>query len=354
MDVVDVAFIQPIEHRPEPNVIVEAVGIPLIDLSPLLHPNDSTEAQRNELATKVGNACREWGFFHVINHGVPFDLQHKVEVAVKKFFGLASEEKRKVQRDEVNPLGYYDTEYTKNIRDWKEVFDFMVKDPTVIPASHELHDNELQELRNKWPDYPIELSEVCREYAIAVENLSIKLLELVALSLGLPEKRLNGYFNHNNTSFIRLKHYPPCPAPHLALGVGRHKDGGALTILAQDDVGGLEVKRKIQGDWVRVNPIQGSFVINVGDIIQVWTNDKYESPEHRVMVNSKKDRFSIPFSLNPAHDVMIKPLDEFVNTENPSKYKEYNWGKFLKTRRLSNFKKLDAENLQIHHFKQSG
>ncbi|XP_026384328.1 uncharacterized protein LOC113279897 [Papaver somniferum] len=103
MDVVDVAFIQPIEHRPEPNFIVEAVESPLIDLSPLLHPDELTEAK-------------------------------PVEVALKKFFGLPSEEKRKVQRDEANPLGYYDIEYTKNIRDWKEVFDFMVKDPTTIPA----------------------------------------------------------------------------------------------------------------------------------------------------------------------------------------------------------------------------
>ncbi|KAI3922084.1 hypothetical protein MKX01_005773 [Papaver californicum] len=270
MDVVDVAFIQPIEHRPKSNFIGKAVEIPLIDRFPSAY----------KIATKIGSVCKEWGFFHVIIHGVPFDLQQRVEVAVKKFFGLPSEEKRKVQRDEVNPLGYYDTEYTKNIRDWKEVFDFMVKDPTVIPASHELHDNKLQELRNKRPDYPLELS------------------------LGLLDKRLKGYFNHKNTSFIRLKHYPPCPAPHLALGV--------------------------------------------------WTNDKYESPEHKVMVNSKKDMFSIPFSLNPAHDVMIKPLDEFISTKNPSKYKEYNWGKFLKKGRLSNFKKLDVETLQIHHFKRSG
>ncbi|OVA10515.1 Isopenicillin N synthase [Macleaya cordata] len=328
MDGVDVAFIQPIEHRPKPNNIVEAGGIPLIDLSPLNyhHFDDSIDALR-DLVDKVGSACRDWGFFHVINHGVPSDLQKRVEVAVKKFFALSSEEKRRVQRDEVNPLGYYDTEYTKNVRDWKEVFDFMVNDPTILPASHQLHDHELHELRNKWPDYPPELREVCEEYARAVEKLSFKLLELVALSLGLPEKRLNGYFNDEHTSFIRLKHYPACPAPHLALGVGRHKDGGALTVLAQDDVGGLEVKRKTDGEWVRVKPIQGSFVINVGDIIQVWSNDVYESPEHRVMVNSERERFSIPFSLNPAHHVMVKPLEEFINKQNPAKYKEYNWGK---------------------------
>lgn len=94
-------------------------------------------------------------------------------------------------------------------------------------------------------------------------------MELIALSLDLPENRFNIFFEEQSTTFIRLNHYPPCPVPHLALGVGRHKDAGALTILAQDDVGGLEVKRKIDGEWIRVKPIPDSYIINVGDIIQV-------------------------------------------------------------------------------------
>jgi len=112
------------------------------------------------------------------------------------------------------------------------------------------------------------LRELAQEYAQEVEKLAFKLLELIALSLGLSADRLNGFFK-DHTSFIRLNHYPPCPAPQLALGVGRHKDGGALTILAQDGVGGLEVRRKSDGEWVRVKPTPGAFIINVGDIIQV-------------------------------------------------------------------------------------
>ncbi|KAI3895777.1 hypothetical protein MKW98_025568, partial [Papaver atlanticum] len=315
------------DSMPNPNNIVEAGGIPLIDLSPLndfCHSNDEDSAhdsaRHTDLVTKIGRACKEWGFFQVFNHGVSSDLQQRVEAAVKKFFDLSSEEKRKVKRDEVNPMGYYDTEHTKNVRDWKEVFDFS--------------------------------REVCEEYASALEKLSFELLELIALSLGLPEKRLNGYFNDDHTSFIRFNHYPPCPEPHLALGVGRHKDAGALTVLAQDDVGGLDVKRKTDDEWVRVKPIPGSYIVNVGDIIQVWSNDKYESAEHRVTVDSKRERFSIPFFFNPSHHVMVKPLEELVDHQNPAKYKEYNWGKFFKTRKMSNFKKLDAENIQIYHFKR--
>ena len=101
-----------------------------------------------------------------------------------------------------------------------------------------------------------------------MEKLAVKLLGLISLSLGLPENRFNLLFEES-TNFIRFNHYPPCPIPHLALGVGRHKDSRALTILAQDDVGGLEVKRKTNGEWVRVKPTPDAYIINVGDIVQV-------------------------------------------------------------------------------------
>lgn len=110
------------------------------------------------------------------------------------------------------------------------------------------------------------------------------------------------------------------------------------------------MRRKSDGEWVSVKPTPGAFIINIGDVIQVWSNDKYESVEHRVMVNSEKDRLSIPFFFNPAHYVMVKPLEEMVDDQNPSKYNEYNWGSFFVTKRMSNFKKLHAENLQISHF----
>ena len=100
-------------------------------------------------------------------------------------------------------------------------------------------------------------------------KLARKLTELIALSLGLPANRFNGYFK-DQTAFMRLNRYPPCPFPHLALGVGRHKDAGALTVLAQDHVGGLEVKRKKDGQWIRVKPTPDAFIINVGDIFQVY------------------------------------------------------------------------------------
>jgi len=107
------------------------------------------------------------------------------------------------------------------------------------------------------------------EYVKEMEKLSFTLMELIARSLGLEAKRFEEFFIKDQTSFIRLNHYPPCPSPHLALGVGRHKDAGGLTILAQDEVGGLQVKRKADQEWVRVKPTPDAYIINVGDIIQV-------------------------------------------------------------------------------------
>ncbi|XP_009616591.1 protein LATERAL BRANCHING OXIDOREDUCTASE 1 [Nicotiana tabacum] len=353
MGEVDPAFIQDVEHRPKLPT-TEAEGIPVIDLSVLNYPDFSSEKYSKELETlvaEISDASKKWGFFQVINHGVPLEHKEKIELASRKFFALSKEDKRKVGRDEFNPLGYYDTEHTKNVRDWKEVFDFALQNPTIIPFSPDPDDKQLKQLNSQWPDYPPEFREVCEVYVQEMEKLSYKLLELISLSLGLPANRLNGFFNEDQTSFVRLNHYPPCPIPHLALGVGRHKDAGALTILAQDNVGGLEVKNKEDGEWIRVKPTPNAYIINIGDLIQVWSNEEYESVEHRVMVNSERERFSIPFFLNPAHYTWVEPLEELVTEKNPAKYKAYNWGNFFTMRKDSNFKKHDVENIQIYHFR---
>ncbi|KAK6135695.1 hypothetical protein DH2020_030572 [Rehmannia glutinosa] len=340
-------FIQALEHRPKSG-ITEAKGIPLIDLSP--STNSSKSDDLANLVAEIGDACENWGFFQVINHGVPLEVRERIELASREFFALSKEEKKKVSRNEVNLFGYSDFEITKSVRDWKEVFDCTIENPTVIYASDEPDDGELKELYNQWPQYPPDLREICEVYASEMQKLTYKLLGLIALSIGLPKDRLHGFFK-NQTSFMRLNYYPPCPAPQLALGLGRHKDAGAMTILAQDDVGGLEVKRKSDGEWIFVKPTPDAYIVNVGDLIQVWSNDKYESVEHRVKVNSEKERISIPFFINPSHSIWVEPLEELITDQNPGKYKGYSWGKFYATRKLSNFKKLTSENIQVHHFK---
>ncbi|MCD9560446.1 hypothetical protein HAX54_019128 [Datura stramonium] len=132
----------------------------------------------------------------------------------------------------------------------------------------------------------------------------------------------------DQTSFIRLNHYPPCPIPHLALGVGRHKDAGGLTILAQDDIGGLEVQEgKTDGEWIRVKPTPDAYIIKCWkDTIQVWSNDEYESVEHRVVVNPERKRFSNSILLQSIALYLIEPWRSWANEKNPAKSKAYNWG----------------------------
>ncbi|GJT32830.1 DMR6-like oxygenase 2-like protein [Tanacetum coccineum] len=352
MGELDPTFIQEPEHRAK-LAIVEAQGIPQIDLSPLINssPADYNAAAVQDLIGEVRDACKNWGFFQVFNHGVPLESREKLFSVSKRFYDQPMEEKRKVRRDEANPQGYYDTEHTKNVRDWKEVFDITVENPTKMFASHEADDDRITHYINRWPEHLPELREACEAYVKDVQQLSYKLLELISLSLNLPANRFEPFFCKDQTSFIRLNHYPPCPVPDLALGVGRHKDAIALTILAQDDVGGLEVKRKTDGEWIFVKPTPNTFIINVGDMIQVWSNDRYESVEHRVMVNSTRERFSIPFFLSPSYYTVVEPLAELIDVQNPPKYKGYNWGKFFATRKRSNFQKLKVENIQIYHFK---
>ncbi|KAF3435682.1 hypothetical protein FNV43_RR22773 [Rhamnella rubrinervis] len=349
MGEVDPVFVQDLEHRPKLSV-TEGEDIPLIDLSSIINSDENDVDVVEKLVKEIGSACREWGFFQVINHGVPLETRLKLETASRNFFALPLEEKRKVRRDELSATGYYDTELTKNVRDWKEVFDLVVEEPAVVPASPDPQDNNLTQWFNKWPQHPPEIREAWEEYGKEMQKLGLKLMGLIARSLGLGENRFNEYFK-NQTSFIRLNHYPPCPSPHLALGVGRHKDSGAITVLAQDDVGGLQVKRKTDGVWIQVKPTPNAYIVNVGDCVQVWSNDKYESVEHRVMVNSEKERFSIPFAMRPSHYTMMEPLKELINDQNPPKFKPFSWGKFFTNKRLSNFKKLNVENLQIYHFR---
>ncbi|CAI0399762.1 unnamed protein product [Linum tenue] len=268
------------ENRP--NVNVAAIGpeeVPVIDLS-----GDIDE----RIVEEVGNACKEWGFFQVINHGVPLHLLEAMKETSKEFFDQPMDEKKAAKRDEVNP------------------------------------------------------------YAREMEKLAFKLMEIICLSLGLPGGRLKGYFEEQ-TSFLRINHYPPCPFSDLTLGCGRHKDFDFLTVLAQDDVGGLEVKRN--GKWVPVKPDPTALIINVGDICQVWSNERYKSAEHRAVVNGEKERYSIALFLVPSHHVMVKPLEELVSEEDPPKYLPYNWGKFYATRNRSDYKKQNVDNIQIHDFR---
>ncbi|WVZ22922.1 hypothetical protein V8G54_001466 [Vigna mungo] len=153
MGEVEPGFIQDPEHRPKLHTL-QAEKIPVIDLSPITNHAVSDPSSIEGLVKEIGSACKEWGFFQVINHGVPITLRQNIEKGSRMFFGQTLEEKRKIRRDENSPMGYYDTEHTKNVRDWKEVFDFLAKDPTLLPLTTQEHDHRLTQWINTSPPYP--------------------------------------------------------------------------------------------------------------------------------------------------------------------------------------------------------
>lgn len=145
----DLSFIQDLENRPNVKVI-EPEEVPVIDFF------TSSHGDTKEIVSEIGNACRKWGFFQVINHGLPLELSKRMVKMAKEFFDQPIEEKKKVKRDEGNSMGYHDSEHTKNVRDWKEVFDFSLEDPRLVPAMDNLDDQELRTISNRWPQYPTE------------------------------------------------------------------------------------------------------------------------------------------------------------------------------------------------------
>ena len=173
------------------------------------------------------------------------------------------------------------------------------------------------------------------QYLDAVTDLSLRLLHAFCLGLGLPGKFLDSEFDGNHTGFVRLNYYPvddplrDAAIPHMPtadMGVHHHTDAGALTVLLQDDIGGLQVHHDNQ--WHEVPPIDGAFVINTGDMMQVWSNDKYQSPVHRVLPMHSTDRYSLPFFFNPSAATKVSPLASLLSPDNPAGYRTIEWAEF--------------------------
>lgn len=285
--------------------------------------NPSAPAARVAI-DEIATACREWGFFQIINHGVPAELVADVVAKSEQFFAAPLATKESVLRSRENPWGYYNNELTKNQRDKKEVFDY-----TTDGADPIYH------AENRWPHLNTDFRGSMREYLAACESLSLNLLQAFCVGLDLPEDFMRADFAGCHTGFIRLNYYPvkdpmqDASVPHQPeadLGVHHHTDAGALTVLLQDSVGGLQVYR--DGYWHNIPPVRGAFVINTGDMMQVWSNDIYQAAIHRVLAMDTRDRFSIPFFFNPAANAVVSPLPVVANDARPARYKRIHWSDF--------------------------
>ncbi|KAI3474742.1 hypothetical protein Pfo_029927 [Paulownia fortunei] len=254
------------------------VNIPVIDMRGLYSDDASL---RQKTAGLISDACREWGFFQVVNHGVNHELMGRTREVWREFFQLPLEEKQKYANSPSTYEGYGSRlGVEKGISlDWSDYF-FL----HYLPMR--LRD------QNKWPSLPVSCRELGAEYSKQVVELCGKLMKIFSTNLGLREDYLQEAFGGEELgACMRVNYYPKCPQPDLTLGLSPHSDPGGMTLLFPDDT------------------------------YRVLSNAIYKSVEHRVIVNSVKERVSLAFFYNPMGDTVIKPAEQLVTEEQPPLYR---------------------------------
>ncbi|XP_078174798.1 1-aminocyclopropane-1-carboxylate oxidase homolog 1-like [Carex rostrata] len=296
-------FIQPHEQG---ELVSLPVEIPVIDLSGA----NSDAALREQLVEKVKNASQTFGFFQVVNHGIPLEVLDEMLEGVKLF----NEEEVEVKKK------YYTRDYSSKKVIYNSNFDLYQS-----PAAN-WRDTLLITMAPE-PPIPEELPAVCRDitfkYTEYIKRLGIILFELLSEALGLKPSYLTE-IECNKGLNVLTHYYPPCPEPHLTVGTTKHSDPDFLTVLLQDSIGGLQVL--YQNHWIDVPPVHGALVINVGDLLQLISNDKLKSVEHRVLANNIGPRVSVACffttHLNTNCNRLYGPIKELITEVSPPLYKE--------------------------------
>ena len=323
--------------------------IPLVSLA--RHLNG--EMLMDEYAA-LAVACEDHGFFLLVDHGEQ-GLIDRVFAESQSFFAAPKAEKFKVFRDEGNPLGYFDRELTKQKRDLKEVFDFIAggyisKDPAK---------------QTRWPEGREALKTTLTEFFQTFATLSDATMRMVFKALDMPNKTIEEVmgtgFGAQHSSAARLNYYPatdPVPEEDRAsvnglgdMALHHHTDPGAITLLLQDNHGGLQAFSKVDG-WIDVPPDPEAIVVNIGDVLQVWTNDRCTAGMHRVLpVSSRRGRYSTPFFFQPRYDAEICP---WIEQGDQPRYESFIWRDFIRGRVADNFADYGAEDIQIARYRVAG
>lgn len=291
--------------------------LPVIDIAPLLsQPARDLEpsceggaSARDRVAKEIETACRDTGFFYIIGHGVGTDVLKRLDNASRMFFALPLEEKLEIAMARAGrawrgffPVG---AELTSSQPDLKEGIyfgtDLDETDPRVEQGMP-MHG------ANLWPASVPELRPAVLEFMDLTTRAAHAVMRGVALSLGLDEEYFARTYTSDPTVLFRVFHYPPARTIDGEWGVGEHTDYGLLTLLAQDDCGGLQVKAR--DGWIEAPPIAGTLVCNIGDMLDRLTGGFYRSTPHRVRNVSGRDRLSFPLFFDPAFDAVIEPLPE--------------------------------------------
>jgi isopenicillin N synthase-like dioxygenase len=316
--------------------------VPTIDISAV---NASTIAA-------IDQACRDHGFFKLVGHGLDEQLDNMWQQC-EQFFSAPREFKYGLMRPEDSAFGYFNREMTKLKRDQKETFDY-----------HGLaREKAAAAMEDRWPgdDVPspelAEFEATLKRFYTANAALAEKTLALVLQALGENTSELEPLFGDEHTTLARLNHYPPYdPLPAAehnsdnALGdmaLHAHTDPGAITLLYQDAVGGLQTFSEEDG-WIDVTPEPYSFVVNLGDLMQVWSNDRYKAAQHRVLpVPTNTSRYSMPFFYSPRYNAEINSV---VTGEQP-RYRPFTWVEFAVARMQDNYENLGKPDTQVTDYR---
>ncbi|GAB4854821.1 hypothetical protein Ancab_039736 [Ancistrocladus abbreviatus] len=283
-------YIHPVEERLESLKLATDESIPIIDVC---NWEDRT------VCDAIYNASKKYGFFQIINHGIPMEVLEEIQAAAHRFFQLPTEEKVKYKGDIFKPgSAKLETSFRPNIDkilDWRDHLKLHYVDEETASAN--------------WPP-------VCKDATIdyfnRVQVIVKKIYDILLKGLnlkGFDESKKSLLMGWMTTTF---NYYPHCPNPELTVGAGRHADASALSVLLQDDVGGLYARAPDGESWIHVLPTKGALVINMGDMIQLLSNGHYSSIEHKVVPNSTKNRVSVATFILPALHQVVAPLPELL------------------------------------------
>lgn len=318
----------------DPSLVGERVAleaVPLIDFGDFL---SGDEAARKATALKLGEACRNIGFFYLTNHGVPQPLIDRTLDEVKRFFALPDEQKAEIAIEQsACHRGWFrmggenlDPAKQKAAGDLKEG----IKIGRDLPADHPLVLSGLPlHGPNQWPSDLPGFKETVQACYRSLSTLGRNVMRAFALALELPEDHFERWLTGPMATLGPL-HYPPQQGAitEARIGAGAHTDFGCLTILWQDAAGGLQV-RNTAGQWLDAPPIEGSFVVNIGDMMARWTNDLFTSTYHRVINTSGRDRYSMPFFFDPDFNADLTALPTCVGPDRPARYPPTTGGQHL-------------------------
>ncbi|KAF5752516.1 hypothetical protein HS088_TW01G00431 [Tripterygium wilfordii] len=285
------------------------------NLSPTLPILDMKLLESDHELHKLHSTCKDWGFFQVVNHGVSCSLMEKLRYEIEEFYKLPVEEKMKYKIRPGDVEGYGTIARGEGTLDWGDRF-YMIINPLTRRKPY------------LFPELPSSLRNTLERYITELQELGMKLLMVMARALKIEREEVMELFDDGMQS-MRMTYYPQCPQPELVMGITPHSDATGITILNQlNGVDGLEIKK--DGVWIPVKFLPDAFVVNVGDILEILSNGVYSSIEHRVTVNSKKERISISFFMNPKFEADIGPISSLINLQNPPLFKKLGMEQYVK------------------------